>query len=47
MGIGGSYSDRLLSANQFTMGDEYTVRGFKESSVVGIKVSILIIQLHI
>lgn len=38
MGIGGSYSeDRLLSANQFTMGDEYTVRGFKESSVVGNK----------
>ena len=38
MGIGGSYSeDRLLSANQFTMGDEYTVRGFKESSVAGNK----------
>lgn len=38
MGIGGSYSDdRLLSAEQFTMGDEYTVRGFKESSVAGNK----------
>lgn len=38
MGIGGSYSDdRLLSANQFTMGDEFTVRGFKESSVAGNK----------
>lgn len=38
MAIGGSYSnDRLLSANQFTMGDEYTVRGFKESSVAGNK----------
>ena len=38
MGIGGTYSDdRLLSANQFTMGDEYTVRGFKESSVAGNK----------
>ena len=36
--IGGAYSDdRLLSANQFTMGDEYTVRGFKESSVAGNK----------
>lgn len=35
---GGSYSDdRLLSANQFSMGDEYTVRGFKESSVSGNK----------
>ena len=33
MGIGGTYSeDRLLAADQFTMGDEYTVRGFKESS---------------
>lgn len=38
MGIGASYSDdRLLAANQFTMGDEYTVRGFKESSVAGNK----------
>lgn len=38
MAVGGSYSnDRLLSANQFTMGDEYTVRGFKESSVAGNK----------
>lgn len=38
MGIGGSYSeDRLLSANQLTMGDEYTVRGFKESSLSGNK----------
>lgn len=38
MGIGGSYSDdRLLAVNQFTMGDEYTVRGFKESSVAGNK----------
>lgn len=38
MKIGGAYSDdRLLSANQFTMGDEYTVRGFKESSVAGNK----------
>lgn len=38
MSIGGSYSDdRLLSANQFTMGDEFTVRGFKESSVAGNK----------
>lgn len=38
MGIGGTYSDdRLMSANQFTMGDEFTVRGFKESSVAGNK----------
>ena len=38
MGMGGSYSeDRLLSANQFSMGDEFTVRGFKESSVSGNK----------
>lgn len=38
MGIGASYSeDRLLAVNQFTMGDEYTVRGFKESSVAGNK----------
>lgn len=38
MGIGATYSDdRLLSAEQFTMGDEYTVRGFKESSVAGNK----------
>lgn len=38
MGIGGSYSeDRLLSANQLTMGDEFTVRGFKESSIAGNK----------
>lgn len=38
LGIGGSYSDdRLLAVNQFTMGDEYTVRGFKESSVAGNK----------
>lgn len=36
--IGGAYSDdRLSSANQFSMGDEYTVRGFKESSVSGNK----------
>ncbi len=38
MKIGGSYSDdRLLSANQFSMGDEFTIRGFKESSVSGNK----------
>ena len=38
MKIGGAYSDdRLLSANQFNMGDEFTVRGFKESSVAGNK----------
>lgn len=38
MSIGGTYSsDRLLSANQFTMGDEFTIRGFKESSVAGNK----------
>ncbi len=38
LGIGATYSDdRLLSAEQFTMGDEYTVRGFKESSVAGNK----------
>ena len=36
--LGGSYSpDRLLSANKFNMGDEFTVRGFKESSVSGDK----------
>lgn len=36
--FGGSYSeDRLLSANAFSLGDEYTVRGFKESSVTGQK----------
>lgn len=37
-GMGASYSpDRLASSNQFSMGDEYTVRGFKESSVSGNK----------
>lgn len=38
MGVGGEYSsDRLMSSNQFSMGDEFTVRGFKESSVAGNK----------
>lgn len=38
LGLGATYSeDRLLAAEQFTMGDEYTVRGFKESSVAGNK----------
>lgn len=38
LNIGGSYSeDRLLSFNQFTIGDEYTVRGFKEYSASGNK----------
>lgn len=38
MGMGGAYSDdRLLPANQFSMGDEFTVRGFKESSISGNK----------
>lgn len=38
MGLGATYSDdRLLAVEQFTMGDEYTVRGFKESSVAGNK----------
>ena len=38
MSLGASYTDdRLLAAEQFTMGDEYTVRGFKESSIAGNK----------
>lgn len=36
--FGGSYSeDMLLSANAFSIGDEFTVRGFKESSASGQK----------
>ncbi len=38
LNIGASYSDdRLLSRNKFDIGSEYTVRGFKESSVSGDK----------
>lgn len=35
---GGIYTDeRLLTINQFSMGDKYSVRGFKETSVYGNK----------